>query len=142
MNIRKGQKAPKNKEDKAMEKLIEQATANWETLNKGERTLAKAAVNAKKEGLYAPTFGLGVGSVVWDDEIAEIVKAAKTWNIATVLYASGQSDSVNTLGLFTEAGAAVDTMQKLTLKSTTLAIADGEMKKVAKTVWAFEINIF
>jgi hypothetical protein len=59
-----------------------------------------------------------------------------------VLYASGQTDSVGTLGLFTEAGAAVGAMQKLTLRSTTLAIVDGEMKETARTLWAFEINIF
>jgi hypothetical protein len=128
-------------EDTAMQKLIEQATANWEGFNGGTRALARAAVNAKDEGVYAPTFGLGMGCV-WENEIAEIIAAAKTWNIDTVLYASGQSDSVNTLGLFLEAGAAVGAMQKLTLRSKTLAIVDGEMKNVAKTLWAFEINIF
>jgi len=126
-----------------MEKLIEQATANWETMNKGERALAKAAVSAKEEGLYAPTFGLGIGNVVWENEIAEIVEAANKWNIVTVLYASGQSGTLETLGLFLEAGASVGAMQKLTLKKTeSLEIVDGEMRKVPRKVWAVEIQIF
>jgi hypothetical protein len=125
-----------------MEKLIEQAETNWEAMNKGERALAKAAVSAKEEGLYAPTFGLGIGNVVWDNEIAGIIEAAIKWNIDTALYASGQTDSVKTLGLFTEAGASIGAMQKLKLRSTTLAVVDGEMKEVEKQVWAFEIQIF
>jgi len=126
-----------------MEKLIEQATNNWETLNKGERALAKAAVGAKEEGLYAPTFGLGIGNVVWEHEIGEIVEAANKWNIDTVIYASGQSGTLETLGLFIEAGASIGSMQKLTLKKTeSFEIVDGETRKVPRKIWAVEIQIF
>jgi hypothetical protein len=124
-----------------MQKLIEEATNNWEKLNDGEKALGRAAVNARDEGLSVPTFGLGLGAV-WDNEIEAIIEAAKKWNVDTILYASGQSGSVGTLGLFTEAGAAVGSMQKLTLRSTDLAIISGEMKQTPKTVWAFEIHIF
>jgi hypothetical protein len=123
-----------------MKKFIEQATANWDTLNKGERALAKAAVNAHEEGLCAPALGLGMGAI-WDDEIAEIIAAAEAWHIDTVFYAGGQSDSLKTLGLFAEAGADIGSLQKLTLTSETLAIVDHEMKMVAKTVWAVELHI-
>jgi hypothetical protein len=124
-----------------MKNLIEQAKTNPKSLNDGEKALVTAAITAEFEGIKFPIFGVRLGDVVWDKSVAEIVEAAKKWNIDTVLYASGQTDSVNTLGLFSEAGAAVATMQKLTLNSKTLAMVDGEMKEIQKTVWAIEIKI-
>lgn len=125
-----------------MKELIKQAKANWEVLGKGEKALAKAAVDAQDKGLQVPAFGLGLGSTVWDEDITAIVEAAQKWNIAAFYYASGQTDSVNTLGLFTEAGAGIGSLQRLTLNTTEYKAVGGETMRVLRTTWAFEINVF